>query len=474
MFVDREKELAALNKVLARPGAQFAVVYGRRRVGKTTLILEWARRSQIPFVYWVAARESSALLLRSFSQAIYNHAHPGSPADALFTYPTWEMALREASALGENGRVILILDEFPYATQSENALPSLLQNAWDHAFKPTQTVLVLAGSQIGMMVDLLGYNAPLYGRMTAQLALNQLPFGALAKFFPRYDAAERMAVYAILGGIPAYLEKFSDQMSVAANIREQILTPPTIFQNEPLFLLQDEVRETANFLAVLRAIGEGAHTLDEITLASGLQKNHVSTYLARLQDLRYVVREVPVTIPEGKRTTYGRYILADAYLRFYFRFLAPHRNLLEQGLLNRLWELISEGLRAFVGGTAFEEVCRSWTLQQAASGRLPFIPDAVGSHWSKDAQVDIVAINWREKAILLGECKWGADTVGRSIIRELIEKTPRVVPGVDWKVYYAFFARAGFTDAARSEAASVNALIIDLEALDADLRKSLG
>jgi len=241
-----------------------------------------------------------------------------------------------------------------------------------------------------------------------------------------------------------------------------------------LFLLQDEVREAANFLAVLRAIREGAHTLDEITVASGLQKNHVSTYLARLQDLRYVVREVPVTIPEGKRTTYGRYILSDAYLRFYFRFLAPHRNMLEQGLLNRLWELISEGLRAFVGSTAFEEVCRSWTLQQAASGRLPFIPDAVGAHWSKEAQVDIVAIQWRERAILLGECKWGADAVGGSIIRELIEKAPKVVPGEDWKIYYAFFARGGYTDAARSEGATVNAIMMDLETLDRDLRRIQG
>ena len=383
------------------------------------------------------------------------------------------MALREAAALGKDKRLILLLDEFPYAAQSESALPSLLQNAWDHAFKPTQTVLVLAGSQVGMMVDMLGYHAPLYGRMTAQLALKPLPFRALAQFFPRYTAAERVAVYAILGGIPAYLEKFSDRVSLATNVRQQILSVTSIFQNEPLFLLQDEVREVTNYLAVIRAIGEGAHTLGAITLTLGLAKNHASTYLARLQDLAFVRREVPATIPPGKRTTRGRYVLADAYLRFYFRFIAPNRALLEQGLLNRLWELIGEGLRAFVGQTAFEEVCRTWTLEQAAAGRLPFLPDAVGRHWSPDGEIDVAAINWRERQVLLGECKWGTDAVGRDVVRSLVEERgPRVLARLEgeWQTHYAFFARAGFTDAAGEEAVQVGATMVDVARLDRELQ----
>jgi AAA+ ATPase superfamily predicted ATPase len=383
------------------------------------------------------------------------------------------MALREAAVLGENQRLILLVDEFPYAVQSERALPSLLQNAWDHAFKATQTVLVLAGSQVGMMVDMLGYQAPLYGRMTAQLALKPLPFCALAQFYPRYTADERVAVYAILGGIPAYLERFDDRVSLAANVRDQILSPTSVFQHEPLFLLQDEVREVANYLAVIRAIGEGAHTLDAITLNAGLPKNHVSTYLARLRDLTFVRREVPATLPKGKRTTQGRHVLADAYLRFYFRFLAPNRALLEQGLLNRLWELIGEGLRAFVGQTAFEEICRTWTVRRAAAGLLPFIPDTVGRHWAPDCEIDVVAINWRKRQILLGECKWGPDVVRRNVIRSLVdERGPRALArlqGEGWQVHYAFFARSGFTEAARAQATSVDAFLLDLRALDTDL-----
>lgn len=475
MFVDREVELQALHKISERRGAQFLVVYGRRRVGKTTLLIEWARRSNLPALYWVAARESSVLLLRSFSQAIYARAAPGRTIDPLFSYPSWEMALREAAALAQTQRLLLIIDEFPYAAQLEPALPSLLQNAWDHVFKSTQVVLVLAGSQVGMMIDSLSYHAPLYGRTTAQLSLKPLPFRALKQFFPRYGAEQRVAVYAMLGGIPAYLEKFSDDVSLATNVREQILASTSIFQQEALFLLQDEVRDVTNYLAVIRAIGEGAHTLDEITLHAGLAKNHTSTYLARLQELTFVQRQTPATLPKDKRTTQGRYVLDDAFLRFYFRFLAPNRMLLEQGLTSRLWELISEGLRPFIGQTAFEEICRTWVVEQAIAGQLPFLPDIVGRHWSSDVEIDVVAINWRQRQLLLGECKWGVDEVGSAVIESLVtQRAPRVLAKLKaegWQTHFVFFARTGFTEPARRLAATVNARLVDLPTLDADLSR---
>ena len=169
-------------------------------------------------------------------------------------------------------------------------------------------------------------------------------------------------------------------------------------------------------------------------------------------------------------------VLADNYLRFYFRFIWPHQGLLEQGLYDRLWDLIGEQLRAFIGATAFEDLCREWVLAQARAGRLPFTPDRVGSHWGKGVQVDVAAVNWRERAVLLGECKWGTEAVGRSVIRELVDdKTPKVLEaladgGADWTVHHCFFARAGFTDAARQKAGELQALLVDLAALDEGLR----
>ena len=119
------------------------------------------------------------------------------------------------------------------------------------------------------------------------------------------------------------------------------------------------------------------------------------------------------------------YTLADNYLRFYFRFIWPHQGLLEQGLYDRLWGRIREQLRAFVGQTAFEDLSREWVLAQARLGRLPFSPDRVGSHWGRGAQVDVAAVSWRERAILLGECKWGTEPMGQAVVRELVEKKPK-------------------------------------------------
>lgn len=192
-------------------------------------------------------------------------------------------------------------------------------------------------------------------------------------------------------------------------------------------------------------------------------------------------RRVPATVPRDQRqaSRNSRYHLADPYLRFYFRFIAPNLDLVEQELSDVLWERISDQFRAFIGATAFEDLCREWVLVQARARRLPMTPETVGSHWAPAAQVDVVAINWHDRALLLGECKWGIQPVDHDVIRALVDKTPKVVPtaregGAAWQVHYAFFARAGFAAAAHAEAEHLGALLVDLETLDADLRRGLG
>lgn len=477
-FVGRQREMSELHEIAQEQDAQFLILYGRRRVGKTTLLLHWAQESGLPFVYWVADRLSPAFQLRSLSQTLYNKMYPDTPADAGFAYSTWEMAFQQAARMATDRRLILILDEFPYLAEAEPGLPSVLQNVWDHHLKQTQIVLVLAGSHIGMMFRLLHYHAPLYGRFTGHLHLKPLSFADLAEFLPRYSAAERVAVYAVLGGIPAYLERFDDAVTLAENVQRRIFRPTGIFRVDPLFLLQDQVREPRNYLSILHAIGEGQHTLDGIARTTGLPKQNVSTYLRRLADLYMAERHTPVTLPQKRRerSRQGRWRLRDPYLRFYFRFIAPNQRALELELMDTVWANIRAQMRAFVGMTAFEELSREWVLTRARSGSLPFAPEDVGSHWATDAQVDVVAISWREKAILLGECKWGTDHVGRALLRELIEeKTPKVLAalpdrGESWAVHYAFFARTGFTEAAQTEAERHQVRLVNLGRLDRDLQ----
>ena len=471
MLFDREQELQELDLVLDEPGAHLLTMSGCRRLGKTTLLVEWARQSGVPFIFWVASRISETQLLRSFSQAIHNHAHPNVPADPNFGYPTWEMALRQIADLARAQRLIVILDEFPYAVEVESALPSVLQNAWDHHLKNTSIFLVLCGSHVGMMDKLHAHQAPLFGRVIGSMRLGPLPFSALASFLPGYSVDRLVAVYAMLGGVPAYLERFSDQVSLADNVRRHLFRPTGMFRTDPQYLLHDEVQQPRNYLAVLLAIAAGNHTQSDIARATGI--NNVAAYLNRLQELLFVRRALPATVPEKKRASSrrGRYDLADAYLRFYYRFIHPNQHMLDQRLHDWLWTLIGEQLPSYVGLYAFEQLCREWTLIQARANTLPFMPERVGSHWSSDAQVDVVAVNWRQKNILLGEAKWTRESLGRSVVRELIDKTDRVVPKdrEEWTVHYVFFCRSGFTEAAIAETQRYNSILIDLETLGHDL-----
>jgi hypothetical protein len=407
---------------------------------------------------------------------VWQHANPQDRVPRRFSYGSWTEAFETLADVcqGEK-RHIVILDEFPYAVQSEPALPSALQNAWDHYLKFSNVCMVLCGSQVGMMKRLLGADAPLYGRMVGPLRIRPLPYRATADFFPAYTAEQRVAVYAILGGVPAYLELFSDALSLPENLRQNLFQETGLFRTDPDYLIGEQVRDLGNYQAVLSAIAAGARQPADIALQADLShRSGADPYLTRLVEMDYVRRELPVTIPPAKRASsrMSRYVLADNYLRFYFRFVRPHLDLLAQRLYDVVEQRIAEQLRAFIGMTTFEELCREWVLTEARAGRLPFMVEQVGAHWSRKVQVDVVAANWRDKQLLLGEAKWQTDRVGRRLLRELVEdKSPRVLAtlpdeGKGWDVHYAFFARAGFTEAAGAFAGEHAMRLVDLIELD--------
>ena len=482
MLVDRERELKELNGLLHGRSTRLAAVSGRRRLGKTTLLVHWAKTSGHPYLYWVGSHFPSGVLLVQFSKQVWRHGNPGKRIPRQFSYESWTEAFEMlAEACQGKQRHIVILDEFPYAVQSESGLPSALQNAWDHYLKFSNVCMVLCGSHVGMMERLLGADAPLYGRMAGPLRVRPLPFSATKAFFPNYSVEQRVAVYAVLGGVPAYLEQFSDDLSLLDNLRENLFQDVGLFRNDPDYLIGEQVRDLTNYQAVLAAIAGGARKPADIGLQAKLpHRSGADPYLSQLVEMDYVRRELPITVPPNKRQTSraSRYILADNYLRFYFRFVRANLDLIAQELYHELEDRIAEQLRAFVGMTTFEELCREWVLVQAQNRNLPFSVEQVGSHWDSKVQVDVAAISWREKALLLGEAKWQKDQVNRRIIQEsVVEKTSKVLKtlpdaGKGWRIYYAFFSRAGFTEAARALAGEYEATLVDLEALDQTLSEN--
>ncbi len=473
MFVDRREELAFLNRLLERrqPGpAQLLLMYGRRRVGKTELLKHWAQQSGLSFAYWAADKEPAALQRRSFMAAML-----GMPEEQAPAFDSWPALWRWlAPRLTEReDRQIIILDELSYASAADPALLSALQHAWDHHLQGSNVALVLCGSQVTTMEAIMQYQSPLFGRFTAQWHLQPLPFASLREFFPGWSAAERVAAYGVVGGIPAYLRRLDDSLPLVDNIRQVILEPGNIFLVEPELLLHDELRDLSAYQAILRAISKGHHTLKAIGDDCLIGSSGLTPRLNKLQELRLVERRLPVTLTTSQQriSKQGRYHISDPFFRFYYRFLFPHLSTLMSP--EETAAHIKSELRAFVG-LSFEKLAQEWVAGQARAGNLPFVPEAVGSHWSRRVQVDVVAVNHRTREILLGECKWGEGAVDRQVVRELIEqKGPRVrqepADGEAWAFHYAVFARAGFTAAAAVELRARQGLAVDLTALDEGL-----
>ncbi|MCP4429332.1 MAG: ATP-binding protein, partial [Chloroflexi bacterium] len=299
-FVDRQEELDELNTLLTsaeRGKSEFIIIYGRRRIGKTTLILNWAEQSGRSTLYWVARRETPAATRHSLARALWRWAYPETPDPQPPRFDSWEPLLEQLARMVGDQPVIIIFDEFSYAAESDPSLPSHLQAVWDHLLKEKSVILVLAGSHIGMMVDMLGYHAPLYGRFTGQLALTPLPYAAVTDFFPAYSAEERVATYAVLGGVAGYWERFDAEQSLVDNIRRHLFRRMGFFRSEPRVLISDLIRETRNYEAALRAIANGDRTPAEIARTTGISSPNLAPYLKRLVELGFVERRVPATIP---------------------------------------------------------------------------------------------------------------------------------------------------------------------------------
>lgn len=472
-FVGRRRELRLLDDVYRRQGAQFLILYGRRRIGKTRLITQWSRGVQTPVLYWMASQTSATNQLRHFSQALFSFLNPTAAVEATFSYTSWDAAFAEVARAGAEERLVVVLDEFTYVMQADPEVPSLIQKAWDHHLQDSNIFLILTGSLAGIIQrTALDYHSPLYGRATARLKLQPLSFGDLAEWLPRHNVEQRVAVYAITGGVPAYLELFDDRLNILQNLQQRIVTPANVMLDDAVFLLQEQLDEPRNYMAVIDAIAAGFHRLSDVAQMAGIARGNISKYLGVLRELGYVTRRVPATVRRPEKSRKGRYVITDPYLRFYFRFLAPHLAAIEQGRGKQATSLLYDHLLDFIGTHTFEELCREWVGVVGEMDEHPFLPERIGSFWSRRAQVDVVAINWRSKDILLGECKWGRHPVARDVIGALVDKTERVLPDTaKWKVHYSFFAREGFTQAARQLAAEHGAQLVTLLQIEDDLRR---
>ena len=254
MFIGREQELTFLNESYNSNHAEMVVVYGRRRVGKTELITKFCEDK--PNIFYAAKECSDGVQLQSFSKAIVSYA----PEQFKFVdnFRDWEQAFSALTDIKTDKKLVVVIDEFPYMVRNNKSIPSILQNLWDHMLKNTNIMLILSGSSMSFIEDeILGYKNPLYGRTTGIYKLEPLPYTDAIKFFPNYSDEDKVIAYAILGGIPHYLQQFDPQKTVEENIKNTILRRGSILYNEVEFLLHEELREPSTYNTVIEAVALG-------------------------------------------------------------------------------------------------------------------------------------------------------------------------------------------------------------------------
>lgn len=327
-FIGRDQSLAFLDELYDSKRPEFFVLYGRRRVGKTELLQRFC--SDHRAVYFLAAQVRTKDNLRVFREAIRDGL--GDTLVETLEFPDWGAALGYVASKSENERLLVVLDEFPYLCESDKGLPSQLQRFWDTTGKQSQLMLVLCGSQVSFMEkQVLAEGSPLFGRRTAQKRLEPLVPPDTLSFFPSWSLDDRILAYAVLGGMPAYLRRFSDHKDLRQNMLDELLRPEGYLFDEVQFLLSAELSNPTTYNSILGAIAAGSERVGDIALRVGVDSTTANKYLHVLRELRLVEREVPLTDPDPLRSRRGVYRITDRFVAFHFRHLQAHRGLISAG-----------------------------------------------------------------------------------------------------------------------------------------------
>lgn len=450
MFIGRTKELEKLNALSKSGKFECAVIYGRRRVGKTTLIREFIKDKDA--IFFTALEMGERENLENISRSIVDFQFQGMEAPV---FKSFQAALDAVYNIAKEKRIILVIDEYPYLAESYKSFSSLLQQYIDNKYKSSKLFLILCGSSMSFMENqVLGYKSPLYGRRTAQLKLDPFDFFETKGYYKNFDIYDLVTIYGITGGVPQYMEQIDDTLSVEDNINRCFLEPSAYLFEEPTNLLKQEVREPANYNAIVKAIAQGSSKLSEIASKTGLETSAATAYLKNLIALGIVKKETPVNMKPGKKTIYT---IQDSMFRFWYKFVPDNVALIQNGLVNRAYSKIEEQLSAFVG-KVFEDVCLQYMWRENAKGNLPVCFKDIGRWWGNDplskseSEIDILAFGDNSDAIF-GECKWTNDLVGQSVLETIIEKSRHF--SYENKHYY-IFAKTGFTTGCLKMAAGKN------------------
>lgn len=446
MFVGRKRELDKLNTLYAGDSFEFAVVYGRRRVGKTTLIREFLKDKES--VYYMAVEGTKKENLRGLSAAFLMQGKNNAPAaESYVEFRDYEAALAYIDLLaGEHRRIVIAIDEYPYLAASYPTISSLVQKHIDECWKDSRLFLILCGSSMSFMEEqVLGYKSPLYGRQIAQFKIRPFTFWEAGEMLKDYSAQDRALLYGVTGGIPEYLSRIDGTKDVHENIIRLFFDESGRLFEEPINLMKQELREPMTYHSIISAIASGASRLNEIATKTGLESGGCSNQLSSLIALQIVKKEVPMTQNANSRSTL--YSLEDSMYLFWYRFVRPNSSSIMCGVGRQIYETVVMPQNDDFMGRIFETICRQYLFLPEIYGKLPFPIGQIGRWWGNNArarrqeEIDLMAISG--ETVLFGECKWRNEKIGRQVVERLLERGELFQYP---EKYYYIFSKTGFKE----------------------------
>lgn len=440
MFVGRNRELASLEALYREHNFQCAVIWGRRRVGKTTLINEFTQNKRTIFFTGVDSTEKINLEL--FSLAIADCENIAE--DEAIIYDNFQKAFNAINRLAQKEQIILVIDEYPYLAKSYPAISSLLQQTIDIKFKNSNLFIILCGSSMSFMENqVLGYQSPLYGRRTAQYKIEPFNFYEACNYYQNFTKEDLAIAFGITGGIPLYMSFLNDKLTIKENICQNFLKSNGFLYEEPVNLMNQELRTPAVYNAIISAIAHGSSKNSEIANAVGLENSAASNYLEKLMGLALVQKVNPIGNPSTRKTIYE---LKDTMFDFWYRFIPINKAQIERNRDDLAWQYVDKNLNGYMGHV-FEKICVDYLWENIDS--LPFVFSNIGKWWGpnpqtrKEEEIDILAVAGNQA--LVAECKWRNAKTDTNVLNTLIDRA-NLLPYKEKYLYV--FSKSGFTDQA--------------------------
>lgn len=461
-FIGRQRELDALNKLYNNEGFQMMVLYGRRRVGKSTLLQKFIEGKKA--VFYTAVRSNSQRNLKLLGDYVVEALAPEMMG---ISFESYESLFHWIGDRSKDERIVFIIDEFPYMAEQDKSLLSVLQKYIDREWQRGNMFFVLSGSSISFMEDeVLSEKSPLFGRRTSQLKLKAFNYREAAEFVPNYSLEDKAVVYGVTGGIAKYLAMFDEHISLDDNIKSLFFADTGYLYEEPNNLLTQEFKNVALYNAIIEAVAAGRNRISTISDLTHMDQTQVAHAAANLVATGILRKDYAITDENNKRKV--QYVLADNMFRFWYQFVSPGMGMIDYGRGAIYYEkVVKKNINHYMGNV-FEDMCRDYTMGVGSDGDLACMVLKIGKWWGtnpaqkEETDIDVVGLDTVNKQAVIGECKFKNELLDKGIFEQLVARKGLL----DKKyqvVQYLLFSKSGFSDWIKENAGRENMYLVDLQ-----------